>query len=415
MEPWTSRDFPNLVSMRSFIFFTVFIMAALHGAGQQPGSSPTGGSSPAGGSSLTGTVADSTSGAPLAGVSVFLNNTSRGTTTGNSGAFRLEIPKGAYQLVFSAIGYATLVVDINGSHLPSALHLLMHPKATELTAVTVEPYDKHGWSKWGKFFIESFIGTGENAADCKLKNHEVLRFYYSRRTNRLSVTATEPLHIENNALGYNLTYQLEGFKADFSTKLVQYFGYPYFQPMTATKEDREKGWEFKRKQAYAGSMLHFMRSLYTGHTITEGFLVEKEVTGRNEEKHRVKEVYRPDFQKPGNFSMDTLHYFWDVLRQPDIITWKVVVPPDSILTIGADSSRDMFFTTPVIVLYGVREKNTGGELKTSGLQLVTPRPLKVEENGSYYPPQEVLDTGYWALTEKIANLLPVDYGLNNIN
>ena len=411
---------------RPFIFLIVFILAALflatpHLAAQQPGRSITGGSGSTssstsgsgltGGSALTGTVADSAGGAPLAGVSVFLNNTSRGTTTGNNGAFRLEIPKGAYQLVLSAIGYATLVVDINGSHLPSALHLLMHGKATELTAVTVEPYDKHGWSKWGRFFMENFIGTGENAAECRLKNHEVLRFYYSRRTNRLSVTATEPLHIENNALGYNLTYQLEGFRADLGNKLVQYFGYPYFQPMTTTKDDRGKLWEFKRRQAYAGSMLHFMRSLYAGRTISQGFLVEKEVTGRNEEKHRVKEIYRPDFQKPGNFPMDTLHYFWDVLRQPDIITWKVVVPPDSILTIDADSTRELFFPRPVIVLYGVREKNTGGELKTSGLQLVTPRPLKVEENGSYYPPQEVLDTGYWALSEKIANLLPVDYGL----
>jgi CarboxypepD_reg-like domain len=359
---------------------------------------------------LTGTVSDSASGAPLAGVSVFLNNTSRGTTTGAGGVFRLDLPRGNYQLVFSAIGYATLVIDVNGSRLPPPLHLFLHLKATELAAVTVEPYDKHGWAKWGRFFMENFIGTGENAADCRLTNHGVLRFFYSRRTNRLSVTATEPLHIENNRLGYSLTYELETFKADFSNKYVQYFGYPYFQPMTATKQDRDKLWAFRRKQAYSGSMLHFMRSLYAGRTITESFLVEKEVTGRNEEKRRVKTIYRPDFQKPGSFSMDTLHYFWDVLRQPDIITWKVVVPPDSIFTIASDSSRELFFTGPVIVLYGVRGNN-GADLKTSGLQLATPRPLKVEENGNYYPPQEVFNTGYWALSEKISNLLPVDYGL----
>ena len=359
---------------------------------------------------LSGTVSDSASGAPLAGVSVFLNNTSRGTSTTTGGVFRLDIPKGNYQLIFSAIGYATLVIEVNGSRLPPPLHLFLHPKVTELPTVTVEPYDKHGWAKWGRFFIENFIGIGENAADCKLKNHDVLRFYFSRRTNRLSVTATEPLHIENNALGYSLTYQLEAFKADLSNKYVQYFGYPYFQPMSTTREDREKGWIFKRQLAYSGSILHFMRSLYTGHTITQGFLIEKEVTGRNEEKRRVKAIYRPDFQKPGSFPMDTLHYFWDVLRQPDIITWKVVVPPDSVFTIASDSSRELFFSGPVIVLYGVRGNN-GAELKTSGLQLTGPRPLKVEENGNYYPPQEVFDTGYWALSEKIANLLPVDYGL----
>lgn len=362
------------------------------------------------GSTLFGTVVDSASGAPLAGVSVFLNNTSRGTATGANGSFQLKIPGGIYQLVVSAIGYATQVIDVNGASLPSPLHLAMRPRATELAAVTVEPYDKHGWSRWGKYFLDNFIGVTENAADCKLMNHDVLRFYYSRRSNRLSVTATEPLRIENNALGYVLTFQMEGFKADLSNKYVLSVGYPYFQPMTPKNANRAKYWAFKREQAYTGSMLHFMRSLYAGQTITEGFLIEKEVTGPNAEKRRVKAIYRPDFQKPGSFPIDTLHYFWDVLRQPDIISWKVVVPPDSIFTTAMDGSRQLFFGTPVIVLYGVREAN-GAELKESDLSLVTPRPVKVEENGNYYP-QDLFCTGYWGQSEKICNLLPLDYGLN---
>jgi len=358
---------------------------------------------------LSGTVVDSAGGTPLAGVSVFLNNTSRGTATGAKGDFRLDIPRGTYQLVFSAIGYTTRVIDVNGAHLPPPLHLLLRPKATELAAVTVEPYDKHGWAKWGKYFLDNFIGTTDNAADCKLKNHDVLRFYYSRRSNRLSVTAIEPLQIDNNALGYTLTFQLEGFKADFNNKYVLSFGYPYFQPMTPKNADREKYWAFKRLQAYTGSMLQFMRSLYAGHSITQGFLIQKEVTGPNAEKRRVKAIYRPDFQKPGSFPMDTLHYFWDVLRQPDIITWREVVPPDSIFRVAPDGSRELFFGTPVIVLFGVRQA-AGSELKESGLKLVTPQPVKVEENGNYYPAQEVLSTGHWGQTEKICNLLPLDYG-----
>ena len=361
------------------------------------------------GNYLSGTIVDSAGGTPLAGVSVFLNNTSRGTTTGAKGDFRLDIPRGTFQLVFSAIGYTTRVIDVNGAHLPPPLHLLLHPKATELAAVTVEPYDKHGWAKWGKFFIENFIGTTENAADCKLRNHDVLRFYYSRRSNRLSVTATEPLQIDNYALGYTLTFQLEGFKTDFNNKYVQSFGYPYFQPMTPGNADREQYWAFKRRQAYTGSMLQFMRSLYGGHSITRGFLIQKEVTGPNAEKRRVKTIYRPDFQKPGSFPMDTLHYFWNVLRQPDVITWREVVPPDSIFKVAPDGSRELYFGTPLIVLFGVRQA-AGSELKESGLKLVTPQPIKVEENGNYYPAQEVLSTGYWGQTEKICNLLPLDYG-----
>ena len=313
--------------------------------------------------------------------------------------------------MLSAIGYTTRVIEVNGAHLPPPLHLTISPRATELAAVTVEPYDKHGWAKWGRFFIDNFIGATENAADCKLKNHDVLRFYYSRRSNRLSVTATEPLRIENNALGYVLTFQLESFKADMSSKIVMSFGYPYFHPMTPKNDNRVKYWAFKRKQAYTGSTLHFMRSLYAGRSITQGFLIQREITGPNAEKRRVKAIYHPDFQKPGSFSMDTLHYFWEVLRQPDIISWRAVITPDSILTVAPDGSRELFFDTPVIVLYGVRESN-GGELKESGLSQVTPQRIKVEENGNYYP-QDLYSTGYWGQSEKICNLLPLDYGLDH--
>ena len=62
------------------------------------------------------------------------------------------------------------------------------------------------------------------------------------------------------------------------------------------------------------------------------------------------------------------------------------------------------------MLYGVREK-AGGEFKQSGLQLISATPIKVEENGSYYPARALVSTGYWAQTEKICNLLPIDYGL----
>jgi hypothetical protein len=360
---------------------------------------------------LTGIVIDSANGTPLEGISVFLNNTTQGTVTGPEGDFRLEIPRGDYQLIVSAIGYGTAVIEVNGAHLSGGIRIALQTKATELAAVTVEPYDQHGWAKWGKFFMDNFIGAGENAGECKLENRSALRFFFSKKSNLLSVTATEPLQIENKALGYTLIYQLEGFRADFNNNYIRYFGYPYFRQMVAKRADRRKLWDFNRKMAYAGSIMHFMRSLYSGQSVTQGFLMEKEVSGPNREKERIKQIYRPDFQKPGNFPMDTLYYFWKVLRQPDHISWKVVVPPDSILAVAPDGTRDMSFTGPIIVLHGVREK-AGGEFEESGLQMISAEPVKVEENGSYYPPQVLVTRGHWAQSEKICNLLPIDYGLN---
>jgi CarboxypepD_reg-like domain len=358
--------------------------------------------------SLSGNVTDSATGKPLAGVSVFLNNTSHGAVTRADGSFLLkDIPKGSYQVVFSAIGYATAITDINGSRLPSALRVILHPRAVELAAVTVEPYEKNGWSRWGKFFMENFIGTGENAPSCDIRNRNVLRFHYSKRSNRLLVTAAEPLLVENNALGYILEYQLEQFAADLNSKTVTYFGYPFFQEMTTTKENRQMKWTAGRRTAYTGSMMHFMRSLYAGRSIKEGFLAERQVIIPNEEKIRVKDIYRPDFQKAGQFPMDTLHYFWEVLRQPNMITRMLIVPPDSILTTHEDGRRYLFFEGRLTVVYGVNDRS--GDFRTSEMRLLNPVRITVEENGNYYPPQVLLTSGFWGQSEKISNLLPLDY------
>ena len=40
-----------------------------------------------------------------------------------------------------------------------------------------------------------------------------------------------------------------------------------------------------------------------------------------------------------------------------------------------------------------------------------PEPIAVEENGSYFPPQVLLTLGNWSKTEKMANLLPRDFGM----
>jgi hypothetical protein len=386
-----------LASTRPYIILLTLSLGFLQLVAQQPANI------------LSGIVTDSSTGKPLAAISVFLNNTSRGTVTGNNGTFQLtDMPKGAYQLVFSSVGYKTFVIEVNSGRLPPPLDIKLSPRITELTSVTVEPYDKHGWAKYGKFFLDNYIGSSENASSCTLKNKGALRFYFSKRSNRLIVRASEPLRIENNALGYVLTYQMEAFGADFTAKIVSYYGYPLFQQMIPRSENRRRKWEQKRKEAYAGSIMHFMRSLYGGRTITEGFLMQKEIMAPNEEKERVKQLYRPDFQKPGLFPMDTLHYFWDVLRQPDPIKKTITMPPDSVITVYPDGTHGIYFTGSLIVLFGVRAR-TAEDYKTSGLMLMRPQIITVQENGSYSSPQDLLAQGAWALSEKICNLLPLDY------
>ena len=380
----------------------VFIIAALIVCSLRIQAQQTGGT-------VSGVVTDSVSGKPLPGVSVFLNNTAHGTATRSNGTFDLPgVPQGSWQLVFSAVGFRTKVIDISSSRLPVSLTIPLQQQATELQAVTVEPYDEHGWAKWGKFFLQNFIGAGINSIQCTLKNPTALHFHYSKRSNWLSVTATEPLHIENNALGYDLSFELEAFTADLNSKSVRYFGYPFFQERTTTKPDRKRDWEMRRREAYNGSLMHFFRSLYAGHSIRDGFLAERQLLVPNEEKHRIKEIYRPDFQKPGAFPMDTLHYFWEVLRQPETILKTFVIPPDSILTVGSDGVRELYFNGRLAILYGVNARETN-DYRVAGLEVLGANAVVIERNGYYHPALDLLTTGAWAQSEKIANLLPFDY------
>lgn len=359
---------------------------------------------------LTGTVTDSITGKPLAAVSVYFNNTSRGTVTRKDGTFQLVIPAGSYDLVISTIGYTTLIRRINSRDPPPPVTVRLHPAATELTAITVEPYEKRGWGKYGKFFRENFIGTGANASSCEILNREVLRFHFYKRSNRLSVTASEPLQIDNNALGYTLEYKLEEFVADFNNKIITWQGYPLFHEKEPKNKDRQQEWVFNRKMTYRGSMMQFMRSLYAGHILRESFLIQREVVVPNAEKRRVKEIYRPDFQKPGLFPMDTLYHFWEVLREPDPILRRIVVSPDSLISPHpGDASLNLYFDGTLLVTYGVNNHTDSFHL--SGIRLLGAKPITIEENGNYYPLKEIVATGYWGQSEKICNLLPLDYSL----
>lgn len=63
---------------------------------------------------ISGLVRDSSDGTPLPGVTVGVEGTAIGTSTGANGAFSLEVPGRNAVLVFSSIGYLTQKVTVNG-------------------------------------------------------------------------------------------------------------------------------------------------------------------------------------------------------------------------------------------------------------------------------------------------------------
>ena len=222
----------------------------------------------------SGKVIDAESKQPMPGTSVFCQNTTIGSITNTEGAFAIRLPKGGYDLIISYTGFETQSVHINSTN-STGLTIELKAKDKSLSEVTVSGSNEveDGLVKYGQFFKDNFIGTTPNAAKCVIQNPEVLQFYFSKKRNRLKVKEKEDLIIINNALGYKIKYQLDSFSYEYGTNISTYSGYPFFEELDGTPEQKES-WKKNRVKAYNGSRLHFVRSWYDSTLQDEGFSLE---------------------------------------------------------------------------------------------------------------------------------------------
>ncbi len=271
----------------------------------------------------------------------------------------------------------------------------------------------------GKFFIENFIGTTYAARLCRIRNYKTLRFRHSKKKNILTAVADEPLIIENRELGYRITYQLEDFSYDFNQNTLFYLGYTLFEDMAKDTLKIPKRFLRERHAAYKGSIVHFIRSLYNNKLVENGFEVKRVKRIHNDEKDRVKAIMRGKFRHGDN--ADSSEYYDKILRQEDYedIFSQYNLNADSIVSITGDKQRIMYFDNYIQVMYrdGFEERGylsyTGQNRKPyhprSLVFLLNGNPVTLDKNGSCYPATEFFSSGYWAWSEKISHLLPIEY------
>jgi len=217
---------------------------------------------------VRGMVAD-TSGVSLPGVNVYLSGTTRGTATDADGRFILDrLPAGAYRVVASMIGFevdtqdATLA-DSDTLELAFELAASMHA----LGDVEVAADRDHRWERRFRWFRDQLLGETKNAALCEILNPHVLTF--RSRWGTTTAMASEPLIIENRALGYRLTYDMETFEG--SSASLRYHGEEHFEEMLPSDSAEAVRWAEARATAYRGSMRHLLRALLAGTTERDGF------------------------------------------------------------------------------------------------------------------------------------------------
>lgn len=331
---------------------------------------------------VSGKIVDSTTREPLQGASVFAQNTTLGTVTNKDGEFSLPLKSGGYELIFSFTGYQNVQVQITGNK-SAQLEIAMVKEDKTLGEVVIQSSNEvaDGWEKYGDFFIDHFIGATPFAEKCTLQNPEVLKFYYYRRSDKLKVLATEPLQISNEALGYDLRYQLDSFVYYYKTDLSSYRGTCFFSEKLGTVS-QAMDWKKNREKAYAGSRLHFMRAIYDSTVKQDGFTID--ILDEND-KTKFLRLMAPLSQQYYNVS-DSLDEVELYYPQKISVTYIKAVPEDEYL-----KQYNMPMDVGVQISY---------------IDIL--QPVYVKQNGYYYDQRNWVNQGYWSW-KNLADLLPFDY------
>jgi CarboxypepD_reg-like domain len=336
--------------------------------------------------SISGSVINETTGMPMQGASVFAQNTTLGTVSNEAGKFTLTLPNGGYDLVISFTGFKTEVRRITTSDASDKVDIKLKEKEKELETVSIISSNevRDGMEKYGQFFKDEFIGRTLNSKKCTIENPDVLHFFFSKKKNRLKITATEPLIIKNEALGYNIKYALDSFTHEYKTEVSVYSGFPLYENMQGDSI-QNKQWQLARAIAYKGSTLHFMRSLYKKELSNELFEMQFIIKAYGkEETIKVKDIYAAL-----NYTKDDSSQTVEILpNQPEVGILYVGAKPSALyLSENVNEPKDFIFS---LLSFKVKES------------------LLIEPNGFFYDQNDITISGYWAW-EKVADQLPYDF------
>lgn len=331
---------------------------------------------------ISGTVKDSETGQPLEGASVFAQNTTKGTLSNKEGAFSLYLEKGGYEIVVSFSGYLSKTINLEVAS-DRTFDLQLEKGDNTLSEVIIKNSNEvaDGWEKYGKFFIDHFIGTSANADSCVLLNPQALKFLYFKRTDRLKVLATEPLQIQNKALGYNLRYQLDSFVHFFKTDMATYRGQCLYIPMegdSVQQMTRDKA----RKAAYFGSRLHFLRAYYDSTLAQEGFTVDLYSEATITKFSRLRNPY------------DTAFYFFN----------------------DTTANAELWFPEKVSIIYNkkvpekryLEQNRLPLDVKVQISYVDLSDAILIKPNGYFTEQKSWINQGYWSW-KNLADQLPYDY------
>ena len=390
--------------MKVYLFPAAFVLAASGLMAQQ--------------NKVSGRVLDAQSRQPIYLANVFFANTSIGTTTKEDGTFLFEsFPDGKYDLTVTFVGYQNYQVAINFNELDGvSLEVILKEMPIYLKEIQVHE-NITGWKRNFGNFKRSFLGTTRNSQKCTIVNGKSLHLYFDPEVRILFASASEPIIIENRALGYRIFYFLNKFEFHSAGELAYTSGIPKFELLEPKSPKEQSKWEVNRKEAFAGSIMHFMRALGKNQLQQNGFEVKKIVDVPSRARQQQVSLSDEEISLTDSVGVESLKYYWklragreyvDSIAEP-LLTGQEIFEKGSNSLIRYKGSLEVVFKNEMEEQSYVRQnRKIRREHQKSKIHFLE-EGVTIYNNGSYENARSIVAEGYWGWSERIADLLPYDY------
>ncbi|MCV6631506.1 MAG: carboxypeptidase-like regulatory domain-containing protein [Flavobacteriaceae bacterium] len=311
---------------------------------------------------IEGYIEDEMTKKPLMGASIYYEGTSIGVVSNQNGYFLLETPTGLESpIIVSYVGYISK--QFTKAQLLQTKKISLQESTVKLKGITLLPDDWSREKKW-RYFKKEFLGTSPAASSCKITNPEDVILVFDKETSTLNAYANKPILVQNNYLGYQIRYELHKFYIHMRLKQlnpvhkVHLSGRSFF---TDIGKNKPKKFAKRRKKMYRGSLLHFLRSTKAAELTKNGY-----------------HLYHNKFRR------DPKEYI-------------------KVKQLG-DISRVDVREHKLTILY--KKRRSG---------LIFPKANKhffIDAFGNQFPIEAFLVSGDFG-KQRIANILPLDYGISN--
>ena len=284
---------------------------------------------------IKGTVFDKDTEEKIVYAAIYFSGTFVGTYSDKNGNFQIDVSKNSsIPLSVRAIGYNSVTLDSFSTAKPLAIYLAS--KVYNLNEVVIKGESLARERKLNlEQFKDVFLGTTPNAQKCKILNEKDITFNYETDRDTLRAYASKPLQIENNALGYKITYFLDKFEYDKMNKTFLFKGEILFNKDITNEDSLVLSFERKRRNAYLGSRMHFFRELWADNLKAASF----EVQDPSGENLNYKEIV---FEKSNNNKHLTYKKSLIITYKSNVVKSYIVFLKDSVFFDGTgyfDASR----------------------------------------------------------------------------